>query len=106
MLAARSADATFVAVLEAAPHRHAYNLAGEPRGDVRFDVAADDVVRLSAAVGDELARRGAWARCIQIVGAFDAAVELTSTHIRERVQFGRSLNKFQAVQHSLAGTDR
>ena len=102
VLAVRAADATFVTVLEPAPTA-AYDLAGQPRGDVDFDVAVDDAVRLSADVADELARRGAWARCVQIVGAFDAAVELTSTHVAERVQFGRSLNKLQAVQHSLAG---
>jgi len=47
-------------------------------------------------------RRGAWARCVQTVGAFDAAADLTANHTRERVQFGRSLSRFQAVQHALA----
>ncbi|GAS99675.1 acyl-CoA dehydrogenase domain-containing protein [Mycolicibacterium canariasense] len=77
-----------------------YNLAGEPRGTVRYDTAA--LVRLDAAVGDELMRRGAWARCVQIIGTFDAALELTVAHTSQRVQFGRPLSKFQAVQHSLA----
>jgi acyl-CoA dehydrogenase len=53
-------------------------------------------------VADELIRRGAWARCNQIIGALDAACALTVAHTAERVQFGRQLNKFQAVQHSLA----
>jgi acyl-CoA dehydrogenase len=53
-------------------------------------------------VADELIRRGAWARCNQIMGALDAACEMTVAHTAERVQFGRQLNKFQAVQHSLA----
>ena len=53
-------------------------------------------------VADELTRRGAWARCNQIMGALDAACEMTVAHTAERVQFGRQLNKFQAVQHSLA----
>ncbi|WP_347338838.1 acyl-CoA dehydrogenase family protein [Mycolicibacterium sp. P9-64] len=47
-------------------------------------------------------RRGAWARCVQILGAFSAAADLTTKHIGERQQFGRPLSKFQAVQHSLA----
>jgi acyl-CoA dehydrogenase len=38
----------------------------------------------------------------QIVGVLDAACDLTVAHTGERVQFGRPLNKFQAVQHSLA----
>jgi acyl-CoA dehydrogenase len=102
VLAARAADATFVAVLDRGPAASTHNLAGEPRGDVSFDLPLDDVVRLPRGAGDELARRGAWARCVQIVGAFDAAVHLTVAHTRERVQFGRSLDKFQAVQHSVA----
>jgi len=53
-------------------------------------------------VADELTRRGAWARCNQIIGALDAACAMTVAHTAERVQFGRQLNKFQAVQHSLA----
>jgi acyl-CoA dehydrogenase len=60
-------------------------------------------VRLSRGVGDELVRRGAWARCAQIIGAFTAAADLTAAHIGERIQFGRPLAGFQAVQHSLAG---
>jgi len=102
VLAARSADATHVAVLPPAPADGTANLGGEPRCDVAFDLAADDVVRLPVAVADELARRGAWARCVQIVGAFDAAVALTVSHVGERKQFGRALDAFQAVQHSLA----
>ncbi len=102
VLAARSADATFVAVLDPGPVASAYNLAGEPRGDVPFDLPVDEVTRLPRSVGDELLRRGAWARCVQIVGAFDAAEDLTAAHTRERVQFGRPLSAFQAVQHSLA----
>ena len=39
---------------------------------------------------------------MQIIGALDAARDLTVTHTSERVQFGRPLSKFQAVQHSLA----
>jgi acyl-CoA dehydrogenase len=102
VLAARAADATFVAVLDRGPAASTHNLAGEPRGDVSFDLPLDALVRLPRSAGDELARRGAWARCVQIVGAFDAAVHLTVAHTRERVQFGRSLDKFQAVQHSVA----
>ena len=39
---------------------------------------------------------------MQIIGALDAARDLTVAHTSERVQFGRPLCKFQAVQHSLA----
>jgi acyl-CoA dehydrogenase len=100
VLAARTADALHVAVLDDAQVGEGHNLAGEPRGSLTFDVG--DAQTVDLAVADELIRRGAWARCNQIMGALDAACELTVRHTGERVQFGRPLNKFQAVQHSLA----
>ncbi|MET0454026.1 MAG: acyl-CoA dehydrogenase family protein [Mycobacterium sp.] len=102
LLAVLADDGTYVAKLVANARTDGHNLAGEPRAALAFDLSTDDVVPLPRAIGEELLRRGAWARCVQIVGAFDAAVELTTAHTRERVQFGRSLHKFQAVQHSLA----
>lgn len=102
VLAARTDDATFVALVDAADVTDTYNLAGEPRGTFDFDVSMGDVAELPVGIGAELVRRGAWARCIQIVGAFDAAVDLTAAHTCERVQFGRALSQFQAVQHALA----
>lgn len=96
-------DALYVA-LRGAPTLidSGHNLAGEPRARIEFDTAAGDVVQLPLAVADELTIRGAWCRCVQIVGAFDAAAQLTVTHTANRVQFGRPLATFQAVQHSLA----
>jgi acyl-CoA dehydrogenase len=79
-----------------------HNAAGEPRDTVIFDVPADRWEKLDGFTSDELTRRGAWARCVQSMGALDAAAELSVAHTRERVQFGRSLSKFQSVQHSLA----
>jgi alkylation response protein AidB-like acyl-CoA dehydrogenase len=102
LLAARSSDALSVAWLAEPVVADGHNLAGEPRGAIAFDVSAHDVVRLAPEVGDELLRRGAWARCVQLVGAFDAATELTVAHTRDRVQFGRPLSNFQAVAHALA----
>ena len=103
VLAARVDDAVHVAVLPGTAAGRTVTLAGEPRATVAFDVAAADAVTLPADVADELLRRGAWARCVQIVGALDAAAELTAAHTRDRVQFGRPLSAFQAVQHGLAG---
>jgi acyl-CoA dehydrogenase len=100
VLAARTADALHVTVIEDARVVVGHNLAGEPRGTLTFDVG--DTRTVDVGVADELCRRGAWARCNQIVGALDAACDLTVAHTGERVQFGRRLNKFQAVQHSLA----
>lgn len=91
VLAARTSDALHVAVLDDAA-----------QDSLSFDVAARDTRAVDLDVADELTRRGAWARCNQIVGALDAACDLTVAHTGERVQFGRPLSKFQAVQHSLA----
>ena len=102
VLAARTADAMHVASVEDAPIVDGRNLAGEPRGSFTFDMALGEMRTVDVDVADELTRRGAWARCSQIVGVFDAACDLTVAHAGERVQFGRPLNKFQAVQHSLA----
>lgn len=99
----RGPDALYVALVDSpALTDSGHNLAGEPRGAVEFDAAAADVVQLPLTVADELTIRGAWCRCVQIVGAFDAAAELTVTHTETRVQFGRPLGAFQAVQHALA----
>ncbi len=99
----RGPDALYVALRSAlTPIDSAHNLAGEPRAIIEFDTAAADVVKLPLTVADELTIRGAWCRCVQIIGAFDAAAQLTATHTATRVQFGRPLAAFQAVQHSLA----
>jgi len=102
VLAARTSEALHVAVLAEAPNVDGHNLVGEPCGSITFDIAANESQVVDLSVTDELTRRGAWARCIQIVGAFDAACGLTVAHTGERVQFGRRLSNFQAVQHSLA----
>ena len=102
VLAARTSSALHVALVPGVQMATGHTLAGEPRGSVEFDIPVADARTVDPGLGAELIRRGAWARCSQIIGAFDAACELTVAHTAERVQFGRPLNKFQAVQHSLA----
>nr|WP_221220121.1 acyl-CoA dehydrogenase [Mycolicibacterium sp. BK634] len=76
-----------------------HNLGGEPRDTIT--ISAETFVTVDGAA-EELLRRGAWARCVQSLGALDAAVEFSVAHTREREQFGRPLSAFQAVQHTLA----
>ena len=45
---------------------------------------------------------GAFLRVGQAAGALDAALALSIDHVNTRVQFGKPLSKFQAVQQSLA----
>ena len=79
-----------------------HNLAGEPRCSLTFDLPRERFTALDPAMAQELNRRGAWARCVQTVGALDTAAALTVAHARSRSQFGHPLTKFQSVQHSLA----
>ncbi|MDT5090796.1 MAG: acyl-CoA dehydrogenase, partial [Mycobacterium sp.] len=69
-----------------------HNLAGEPRDSIAFDVSADQLQVADPSVGLELAQRGAWSRCVQIIGALDAAAALSVEHTGQRVQFGRPLS--------------
>lgn len=104
VLAARSSDGLHVGCAQPADIQieRGQNLAGEPRDHVSFDFDAERFHRLDTATHEELLRRGAWARCVQILGALDIAAELSVAHTRERAQFGRPLSKFQSVQHSLS----
>ena len=106
VLAVRGRDDLRVGVLDAAAvtlYEH-HNLAGEPRDSIEFDVPADQMQTVDPTLGDELVRRGAWSRCVQIIGALDAAAALSVEHTRERVQFGRALSAFQSVQQDRKST--
>jgi acyl-CoA dehydrogenase len=83
--------------------RKGHNLAGEPRDSLVFDAPADQLRDVDPALGAELARRGAWSRCVQTIAVLDAAAALSVQHTRQRIQFGRPLSAFQSVQQSLAG---
>lgn len=102
LLAVPCADNLLVTIVGHPKITPGHNLAGEPRDTLSFDLSTDDFVSADIAVLAELNRRGAWARCVQIIGALDAAAELTLHHTRDRTQFGRALNNFQSVQHALA----
>lgn len=104
VLALRDGEHLLVAARqpESLPITTGHNAGGEPRDIVTVDEPADALV-VVAGVAPELMRRGAWARCMQMIGALDAAVEFSVAHTRERQQFGRPLSAFQAVQHTLAG---
>lgn len=80
------------------------NLAGEPRDGIVF---ADARVALRVAQplpGLELPLRqlGAFARSAAIAGALESALAQSVHYAGERIQFGRPIGRFQAIQHSLA----
>lgn len=81
------------------------SVAGEPRDTVVFagtEVRDRDVTLLPATALEEVRRRGAAARSVQMAGALERVVELTVKYATEREQFGRPIGRFQAVQQQIA----
>jgi len=82
------------------------SIAGEPSDTVTFDgvtLSAEDVRPAGeGASEDAILVLGAAIRSLQMAGALEAILELSATYSMDRVQFGRPIAKFQAVQQSLA----
>jgi acyl-CoA dehydrogenase len=77
------------------------NVAREPRDTVHFDGVAIAVAP-TAVTAANLMAIGAAMRTQQIAGALTRVTEMTTQYAQDRVQFGRPLGKFQAVQQNLA----
>jgi acyl-CoA dehydrogenase len=80
------------------------NLAGEPRDDVAVRLAdvTGSGVPVSALAVEQLRLRSALVRAVQVSAVLDKIVELSAGYAAERVQFGRPLARFQAVQNLVA----
>jgi acyl-CoA dehydrogenase len=77
------------------------NVAREPRDTVRF--AGPAIAAGPTGVTEaSLFAIGAAMRTQQIAGALTRLTEMTTQYAQDRVQFGRPLGKFQAVQQNLA----
>ena len=74
------------------------NLAGLPRDRMVLDGDS----QFGGDPGITLLEAGSLVRALLMAGALERLVELTVAHTSERVQFGKTLSSFQAVQHSLA----
>lgn len=80
------------------------NLAGEARDTLVFEDAECEHAPFTgraAGIGYG-ALLGALLRLGQISGALTAALELTTEHVTQRMQFGKRLGAFQSVQQQLA----
>lgn len=74
------------------------NDAGEPRDTVVADLATLTGVPVPDEVVTQWQLRAALVRAIQVCAALDRIVAMSAAHVSERIQFGRPLAKFQAVQ--------
>ncbi|MHA7652384.1 acyl-CoA dehydrogenase family protein [Mycobacterium sp. ML4] len=75
------------------------NLIGEPRDAVTADLAALDGAPVTLALITELRLKSALVRSIQVCAALDRILRLCIEHVTARIQFGRPISKFQAVQN-------
>jgi acyl-CoA dehydrogenase len=82
------------------------NIANEARDTITFDgvaLSADSARPVGDGVSRAaLYRRGALARATMMSGAMENAMDLACTYAQQRIQFGRPISKFQAVQQNLA----
>ncbi len=79
------------------------NLAFEPRDTLRLDgitVPGNAVFKMG--YGSDLFHLGALMRAQQLAGAMQKALDQSVQYAGERVQFGRPISKFQAIQQQLA----
>ena len=78
------------------------NLAGEPRDGLVFSGTKSMPAGASPISVDALRALGAVMRSAQMAGALQSVLETTVQYAQERVQFGRPIGRFQAVQQNLA----
>ena len=97
-------DETVVALVSTAglPISQSASLAGEPRDDISFDGAVPKTMRPALVDQNLLVGFGAAVRLQQIAGALEKILDQSVQYALDRVQFGRPIAKFQAVQHNLA----
>lgn len=79
-----------------------HNVAGEPRDEVVFSGAKAQQAGATQITEDALRALGAVMRGAQMAGALQSVLEMTVQYAQERVQFGRPIGRFQAVQQNLA----
>ena len=77
------------------------NLALEPRDDLVIDGMPEQIAPTETDAAT-LHRFGATLRTLAIAGALETVLDMTVAYAQERVQFGRPIGKFQAIQQNLA----
>jgi alkylation response protein AidB-like acyl-CoA dehydrogenase len=100
LLSARDSGEAVLIAVRRAKLSEGLNMAGEARDDLSFgDTAGTTVPGVS---GRDLLAMGAALRAMQIAGALERVLLQTVEYARTRVQFGKPLAAFQAIQQQLA----
>ncbi|HZP98421.1 MAG TPA: acyl-CoA dehydrogenase family protein [Reyranella sp.] len=76
--------------------------AGEPYGTVIFDNAATEFSSNGPLSAERALELAALMRAMQMAGAADRVLATAVEYSKQRVQFGRPISTFQAIQHMLA----
>ena len=79
---------------------HNRNVAAEPRDTLTFDTIV--TAAPSPFTAAQVRAAGAAIRTVQIAGALARTLAVSVDYVQTRVQFGRPIGKFQAIQHNLA----
>ena len=74
----------------------------EPRDAVSADLAALQGTPVTLALINQLRLKSGLVRSIQVCAALDRILQLCIEHVSSRIQFGRPLAKFQAVQNLIS----
>ena len=78
------------------------NIAGEPRDTCAFEGAEASAAAPTSVDAGALLVHGGLARAAQIAGALEFVLDQSVRYANDRVQFGRPIATFQAVQQELA----
>ena len=108
----RAEDGITLFVVDARGHSVTMEAIPTIGGDRQFKVSFDGVTvpegNILGRVGggwdimDFVLQRAAVLKCAEMSGACQAVLDMTSSYAKERIQFGRPIGSFQAIQHKTA----
>ncbi|HTQ21755.1 acyl-CoA dehydrogenase family protein, partial [Mycobacterium sp.] len=78
------------------------NLIGEPRDEVLADLTGLQGTPVTPALVTQARLKSGMVRSIQVCAVLDRILQLSIEHVTSRVQFGRPLSKFQAIQNQIS----
>ncbi|WP_158743830.1 acyl-CoA dehydrogenase family protein [Acidisphaera sp. L21] len=82
---------------------HDRNTAHEPRDTITVEATLPaGAVALANTTAAQLRAAGAAIRTVQMAGALSRVLSITIGYVQTRVQFGRPIGKFQAIQQNMA----